>query len=418
MDIKKTKLDNGLEIILINNKFNKSFSFQVWVKTGSRNEEYGKTGLSHMLEHMMFKGSKNFGPQEHAQIIQANGGELNAFTSNDKTVFFDNLSSDKLEIAIKLESDRFINLSLEEKEFLSEREVVYEERRLRTENNPYGKAIEMLFALTFIAHPYHWPVIGWASDIEGWNINDLRDYYKKWFVPSNSFIVLSGNFNEKKALSFLNRYFGKWENRKSPKLRITKEPEQKGERLSVVKMDVKIPFVFVAYKLPEYGSNDFATLNIIENILSTGESSKIYKELVYKDREALSAGGGIYSFKDHGLFFAYGLQNKDKNILKLKEKLLTLIENLKNSKIKNREIEKAKNQLKADLINNTEKNFSMGTLVGESYFYTGELNYYEKLFETYSTITEDKIKEVADKYFRVENRNIVMILPAEEKTNG
>jgi zinc protease len=415
MNIKKTTLNNGLDIILINNRFSESFSFQLWVKAGSRNEKSGKTGLSHMLEHMMFKGSKNYGPQKHAQIIQANGGELNAFTSNDKTVFYDNMSTDKLEIAIKLEADRFINLSLNEKEFLPEREVVYEERRLRTDNSPYGKAIEMLFALSFIAHPYHWPVIGWSSDIENWSIDDIRDYYKKWYTPKNVFIVLSGKFDENKALNLIEKYFGKWDKGKVSELRTSKEPEQKGERISLINMDVKIPFVFASYKVPEYSSEDSPVLDIIERILSGGESSRIYKELVYKERLALSAGGGVYSFKDYGMFFTYGLQNKEKNITVLKDKLLNLIEDLKNNKIDNLEIEKAKNQLKAEIIGKTEKNFSMGMLVGESYFYTGELEYYKKLLEKYSMITESEIKDVLGKYFSKDKRNIVMILPKEEK---
>ncbi len=415
MNIKKTTLENGLDIILIKNRFSESFSFQLWVKAGSRNEETSKTGLSHMLEHMMFKGSKNFGPQKHAQIIQANGGELNAFTSNDKTVFYDNMSSDKLETAVKLEADRFINLSLDEKEFLPEREVVYEERRLRTDNSPYGKAIEMLFALSFIAHPYHWPVIGWSSDIENWSIEDIRDYYKKWYNPQNVFIVLSGNYNDTEAIPLIKKYFGRWRKQDVPKLRISKEPEQEGERLSTINMDVKIPFVFASYIIPEYSSEDSPVFDIIEKILSGGESSRIYKELVYNERLALSAGGGVYSFKDYGLFFTYGLQNKEKNIMILKDKLLNLIENLKNSKIDSIEIEKAKNQLKAEIVEKTEKNFSMGMLVGDSYFYTGELEYYKKLLDRYSMIKESEIKDVLSRYFSRDKRNIVMILAKGDK---
>lgn len=415
MKLEKFTLDNGLEVFLLNRRYSPGVSIQIWVKAGSRNERPGITGISHMLEHMMFKGSKKYGPQEHAQIIQANGGELNAFTSNDKTVYYENLPPSKLLLGLDLESDRFLRLALDEKEFQTERQVVYEERRMRTDNSPYGKATEMLFALTFIAHPYHWPVIGWESDIISWTIEDLKNYYKTFYSPSNTFILISGKFDKEKAKIWVEKKFGKWKRVKIPELRIPKEPEQIGERVTEIKMEVELPFVFAAYRVPPYNSKESVIFEIIEKILSGGESSKIYRKLVYEKQLALSAGGGLYSFLDYGMFFTYGLLNKGKDFNSMKKLLFDEIEGFYQDKITEEEFEKARNQLKADLVKATEKNFSHAMLVGESYFYTGDPEYYKKKKRIYEQLDIKEIKETAEKYLKEIRRNSVIILPKGAK---
>jgi len=411
LDIKKYKLDNGLEIIFVNNKYTPAVSFQVWVKTGSRNEKQGITGISHMLEHMMFKGSKNFGPQQHAQIIQAIGGNFNAFTSNDKTVYFENVSFENLDLVVELESDRFIKLSLDKNQFIPERQVVYEERRMRTDNDPEGRAIETLFSTTFTAHPYHNPVIGWASDIEKWGIEDIKKFYKTWYSPNNCFIVVSGNFNTSKTKKTIEEKFSRWKPAKLPDLRIPKEPEQKGERRSKLKMDVKIPSLFNAYKIPKYLHPDTPVLEIIEKILLDGKSSRMYKKLFYEEQLVSDIGGGSYSFIDTGLFFSYFVLNKNKNMEKAQKHFFNIIENFYKSNIEKNEIIKAKNKLKADITEDIEKSFTIGRAVGESYYYTGDEKYYIKLLDKYKKINKKDIQTVAERYFNEDKRNIVELLP-------
>lgn len=407
--VEKFTLSNGLEVLLVPNPYSTVMSFQVWVKTGSRNERPGITGITHMLEHMMFKGSRKYGPQEHAKIIQEHGGELNAFTSYDRTVFFDNLSPKYLELAADLESDRFKYLKLDEKEFLPERKVVLEERLVSTENSPYGKAMEELFALAFYAHPYHWPVIGWRSDIENYTIEKVRAYFKSHYNPSNVFIVISGNFNVNEAKKIVEKYFGDWE--AGPKIEqvITKEPEQKGERRTVIEMDVRVPFIFAGYHIPEYKHEDIPVLEVIEKILSGGESARIYRELVYKKKLALYAGGGTFALHDPGLFFAYALANMGVDITKVEEELFKVIENL--DQVTDEEVEKARNQLRADLIKGLERAFFVGLQVGESYHNTGDPLYFLKKLERYKKITKEDVIKVAKKYFKKTNRTVVVIIP-------
>ncbi len=409
LKVEKFKLSNGLEVLLVPNPYSTVMSFQVWVKTGSRNERPGITGITHMLEHMMFKGSRKYGPQEHAKIVQEHGGELNAFTNFDRTVFFDNLSPRYLELAADLESDRFKYLKLDEKEFLSERNVVLEERLMRTENSPYGKALEELFALAYYAHPYHWPVIGWRSDIEHYTIEKVREYFKTHYNPSNVFIVISGNINVDEAKKVVEKYFGDW--KAGPKIEevVTKEPPQEGERRTTIEMNVRVPFIFAAYHIPEYKHPDIPVLEVIEKILSGGESSRIYRELVYNKKLALYAGGGTFALHDPGIFFVYALANFGADISKVEQELFKVVENLEN--VSEEEVEKARNQLRADFIKGMERAYFVGLQVGESYHNTGDPLFFVKKLERYSKITKKDVVEVAKKYFKKTNRTVVVIVP-------
>ena len=187
-------LDNGMKVILLENHKAPVATFQVWYRVGSRNEQWGKTGLSHMLEHMMFKGTEKVGPEEFSRIIQENGGNDNAFTSTDYTAYFENISADRVQVPISLESDRMQNLVLREKDFDTERMVVMEERRMRTDDDPQAYLGEQLNATAFQISPYHWPIIGWMEDIKRFTLEDVKDYRHKYYNPSNSFIVVVGDF--------------------------------------------------------------------------------------------------------------------------------------------------------------------------------------------------------------------------------
>ena len=196
----ETVLSNGLKVILLENHKAPLVTFQVWYRVGSRNEAWEKTGLSHMLEHMMFKGTEKIGPEEFSRIIQENGGNNNAFTSSDYTAYFETLSSDRVQVAIDLESDRMQNLLLREEDFRTERMVVMEERRLRTEDNPISSLHEQLEAAAFQIQPYHWPIIGWMEDLGRLTLEDLKAYYKTYYNPVNAFLVVVGDFKKEELL--------------------------------------------------------------------------------------------------------------------------------------------------------------------------------------------------------------------------
>jgi len=203
-------LPNGLKVILLENHKAPLVTIQVWYRVGSRNEEWGKTGLSHMLEHMMFKGTKRIGPEDFSRIVQENGGNDNAFTTRDFTAYFENLSSDRIQISIDLESDRMQNLLLREEDFRTERMVVMEERRLRTEDNPQANLLEQLEATAFQIHPYHWPTVGWMEDIARFTLEDLKAYYRTYYNPVNAFLVVVGDFKKEELLPKIEKAFGSY----------------------------------------------------------------------------------------------------------------------------------------------------------------------------------------------------------------
>ncbi len=406
---RKVKLSNGIPVLLLKNSNSTVLSFQVWVKTGSKNEKPGITGISHMLEHMMFKGSKKYGAEEHARIVESLGGECNAFTDFDETVYYENIAPEHLKTVVYLEEDRFKNLMLSKNEFLKEKKVVLEERLYRTENSPMGRAVEELFSLTFYAHPYHWPVIGWRSDIENYTVEKVKRYFKERYAPENIFIVLSGRFNEDEAVEILSNTFGNWRRDFNSNDISIDEPEQEGKRISEIKMRVNVPFIAGAYKIPSYSHEDIAALSVYERIVSGGDSSRLMRELVFKKGISLYTGGGVYALKDSGIFYFIAMVNEGSDPLILEEEASKIIESA--YEIKDEELFKAKNQLKAETISVFERAQTLGLEVGKNYYYTGDPFYFKKLLKKYDEITKEDIIEVAKKYLREDKRTVVRILP-------
>src|SRR5881409_2576506 len=243
-EVRESVLTNGLKVLLIEVPKAPVVTVQVWYKVGSRNEVMGRAGLSHMLEHMMFKGTPKYGKGVFSKIIEKNGGNDNAFTSQDYTAYFENLAADKLELALEMEADRMKGLLLDEKEFKLEREVVKEERRLRVEDVPMAYLVEQMNAQAFMVHPYHWPIIGWFSDLDAMTREDLKVYYEKYYVPNNATLVIVGDVKPETALPLIKTYFEGIDNGSLPPPASIVEPEQKGERRIVVKRDAQLPFIY------------------------------------------------------------------------------------------------------------------------------------------------------------------------------
>ncbi len=380
-------------------------SFQIWVRAGSKFERPGMTGISHMLEHMMFKGSQNYGPQEHAKRVQELGGEFNAFTSHDKTVYFENVAPQYLEEIIKMEADRFLRPSFDPQEFLREKEVVMEERKLRTDNSPYGKAEEELFALAFQAHPYHWPIIGWASDIENFSREGLLEYFRLRYTPANSFFVLCGQIPDG-ALRLLEKYFKGWEGEKPQDPPLPSEPEQKGNRRSEMIMDVKLPFVFIGFVTPGYCHQDFVLLSLIDRVLTEGESSRLWQSLVHGKGLATKAGGGIYPMGDYSLFFFYGVSREKENIEALEQ---ALVEEITNYRLSPSEVKKARNQVLAETVSSLERAYYTGLSAGEGLLNCENPETFLQQLEKIRRARVEEVLEVWKKYLREGRRNTVLI---------
>lgn len=412
LDIKEHRLENGLRLLMHQDHSSPIISFQVWYNVGSINERPGITGISHLFEHMMFKGSKNVEPEEHSRIIQRNGGTDNAFTTEDMTAYFENLPSSQIELAVKLEADRMDHLRLTAETLASERQVVKEERRMRVDNSLFGKLNEGLYSATFLAHPYRWPVIGWMSDIDAITLDDCKSFYSTHYAPNNASVIILGDIDFDETISLVEKYFGHIPSAVRPDEMIPVEEPQSQERHKDLYVDTQFPWLAVAYHIPEAAHDDIPVLELIENILTEGRSSRLYRKIIYEDQSALSVFASVDKYKDPGLFVITVRSIKQGHT---PEEVASVIneslEQLKTEKVTERELEKARNQMETSLIFGLQTNFVRGIRLGFSLTRTGDPLGFVKDLEKYRHTTAGEIQKVARKYFTPENRTIVRLLP-------
>jgi zinc protease len=407
----ETILPNGLKVLLLENHKAPLITFQVWYRVGSRNEEWGKTGLSHMLEHMMFKGTEKVGPEEFSRIIQENGGNDNAFTSRDYTAYFENLSADRAQIAIDLESDRMKNLILREEAFRTERMVVMEERRLRTEDDPQAYLQEQLGATAFQIQPYHWPIIGWMEDISRFTLEDLKSYYHTYYNPTNAFLVVVGDFKKEDLLSSIEKTFGLYPKGTMPNQEKDKDPPQDGERRIFVKKEAQLPSIVMGYHVPNLREPDSYVLEVISVILSGGKSSRLYQSLVREKRLVLSADAdhSLLS-RDPSLFYLSADLLPGKEVADVEKALDQEMERLHSERVGEQELEKAKNQLEASFIFSQDSIFYQAMLLAQQ-----EISLDWRTIDDYlpsiRKVSAEDIQRVAKRYLIPDNRTVGILIP-------
>ncbi|MBI5494630.1 MAG: insulinase family protein [Deltaproteobacteria bacterium] len=404
-------LPNGLTVITVEDHAAPVVSFQVWVRTGSKNERPGITGVSHLFEHMMFKGSRKYGPEEHARIVQGNGGVPNAFTTRDFTAYYDDFPSDRLELAVQLEAERFQNLSITEENLKSEREVVKEERRLRTDNTPTGKAVEELLATVYKAHPYSWPVVGWMSDLDALTLADCREYFRAHYAPNNAVIVVAGDTTPAEVMKLVRRHFGRWR-RQPPAAPVpTRDPEQKGERRVTLRMPAQAPLILGGWHVPAAAHADLAVLEVISNLLSNGKSSRLYQRLVHTDQTATAAAGGVFRLEHPGVFYAYAMVKPGEDPKKVEDAYLAEVEKLKTEPIADTELQKVRNQLESGHVFGLKRVHALGQEVAEAYLLEGSVDAFKTRLARWRAVTPADIQRVARTYFTVDNRTLITVLP-------
>jgi zinc protease len=409
--VSETVLPNGLKIILLENHKAPVVTFQVWYRVGSRNEEWGRTGLSHMLEHMMFKGTKNIGPEEFSKIIQEHGGNDNAFTASDFTAYFETLSADQVGIALELEADRMRNLVLREQDFRTERMVVMEERRLRTEDNPTAYLMEQLEATAFQTSPYHWPTIGWMEDLAHLTLDDTKKHYQTYYNPANAFIVAVGDFKAKEFLLEIERAFGSIPKGERPNQARDVDPPQAGERRIVIKKEAQLPFVAMAYHVPNLREPDSYVLEVISALLSDGKSSRFYQDLVRDQRLVLNADAdhSLLS-RDASLFTLSAAVLPGKEAAEVEKALDREIERLQSEPVTDRELEKVKNQLEAEFIMGQDSLFNQAMLLARYEIALGWRNIDDYL-PSIRKVSPGDIRRVADRYLIPNNRTVGILVP-------
>jgi zinc protease len=407
-----TTLENGLTVLTLVDHTTPVVSFQMWVRVGSR-DETRYTGLAHLFEHMMFKGSDNVPPEVHAKLVQARGGRLNAFTSRDFTVYFEDVPPESLPLVIDLEAERLAHLDISERTLASEREVVLEERRMRTEDSPEGQAYETLLASAFVAHPYRWPVIGWRSDVEKATVAAAREFFDTYYAPNNIVISIVGDFDADATLEHVDRAFGKLAPAEVPRSP-TAEPEQNGERRTTVYFDVRSPLLAAAWHAPPTGHADGPALDVLSVILSDGRSSRLYQNLVYAGQVALFAQGAYWELVDSGLFFAIAGVRPDADIADVERRFMAEIAKVRSQPVAPAELEKAKRQLEVSLVEGLRTSHALGSRIARDFATFGRIRPLSELLAEIQNVTAADVQRVAEQYLRDEKRSVVHVIRKPE----
>jgi len=409
--VQETTLPNGLKVLLLEEHKAPVAVFQIWYRVGSRNEQLGKTGLSHLLEHLMFKGTPTVGPEEYSKIIQRNGGNDNAFTAEDATTYFATLASDRLSVVIDLEADRMQNLTFDDAQFTPEHKVVMEERRLRTDNNPVAALFELINSTAYEAHPYGWPVIGFMNDLRQATREDALAYYKTYYVPKNAFIVCVGDFSSADLLDKLTKAFSAVPAGEVPPRVRAIEPLQHGERRAVLRREAQLPFVAIAYHVPTLSDKDAAALEVLSAVLSGGESARMHQHLVYEKRLARDVGASYdLTMIDPSLFMLYAQPLPGKSAAQLERELIAEVANLQRAPVTEHELMKAKNGLEARFVFAQDSLFYQGLLLGQ-YESSASWRDLDTYLPKVRAVTTDDVRRVAGLYFAAANRTVGTLDP-------
>ncbi|MBI3357755.1 MAG: insulinase family protein [Nitrospirae bacterium] len=409
-------LSNGMKVLLVEVPKAPVATVQVWYKVGSRNEVMGRAGLSHMLEHMMFKGTAKYPKGSFSRIVRKNGGIDNAFTSQDFTAYFENLAADRVELALELEADRMQGLILDNSEFQTEREVVKEERRLRNEDDPQGALVEALFAQAFLSHPYHWPVIGWFADLDAMSLDDLQRHYDTFYSPNNATLIVVGDIKADTLLPTIKHLFEPIPKGPSPKQALSAEPEQRGERRFLLKREAQVPFVMMGFRVPNYSSEDSYALDILESILRHGKSSRLYQSLVYDQKNSLAVGAEYSLMQtDSSLFYFYSLVSPGAKVEAVEESLQREITRLQNEPPSELELQRAKNQVEASRVFEQDSNFRYAMLLGQSESIGAGWRRVDQFLERIRAVTTKDIQRVAKQYLTQDNRTVGILIPLPSK---
>lgn len=414
-DVKTFTLANGMKFLVLEDKSIPNANMYLFWKVGSRNEVHGITGLSHFFEHMMFNGSKNFGPKEFDRFMEANGGSNNAYTTENVTVYTDWFQKDALEPIFKLESDRIASLSIDPKMVESERGVVLSERSTGLENSNYRLIGELVQSVAFQEHPYMFPVIGFESDIKSWTQEDLENYFKTYYSPNNATVVVVGDVTLEQVKKMADQYMAPIPARGLPPKIRTVEPPQNGERRVTAYKDIAAPNILMAYHIPETKNEDFYALDLLSSLLTSGNSSRLTKSLVMDSTLAMNVSSVTDQSFDPSLFLIYAIANSNVSAPDLEKAINNQIDMVIKDGVKDEELQKVKNQKLMEFYRTLETINGKANSLGSYDVFFGD---YKKMFEApelYKKVTVEDIKRVAAKYLTDRNRTVGYLLPEKSK---
>ncbi len=416
-DIQEYKLANGLKIVVQEDHRSPVVVTQVWYRAGSLDEYNGTTGVAHVLEHMMFKGTKKVPAGQFSRLIASAGGRENAFTANDHTVYFQQLEKSRLELALRLEADRMANLLLTDKDYAKEIRVVMEERRWRTEDKPQALVYEQFQAAAYQAHPYGRPVIGWMNDLEQMTVADARDWYRRWYEPNNATLVVVGDVSPKVVLQLATKYFGPLKSHPLPVRKAQIEPLQHGERRVTVQAQAKLPYVLLGYHVPvlydpEREWEPYA-LEILSGVLDGNASARLNQNLVRRDRIAIDVSTGYEMVQRGGttMFQLDGTPSEGVPVADLENAILGEIEQLKENGVTADELLRVKAQVIAADVYQRDSMFYQAMKIGN--LETAGLSW--RLLKDYparlQAVTAEQVQAVARKYLTTDNLTVATLDP-------
>jgi zinc protease len=411
-DVKVHKLENGLKILLVEDHNIPNVALYTYFHVGARNERPGLTGVSHFIEHMMFNGTQKFGPGEFDRKMEFAGGSNNASTGSDMTGYTDWFPAAALETMIEMEADRIQGLIFDPKVFESERGVIASERRMGVENNNDSILSENVQATAIMAHPYHWGVIGWMSDILGWRRNEVMAYYRTYYSPNNAVLVAVGDFESAKALELIQKYFGGIPAGTPPPAVLTVEPPQMGPKTVLVRKEAQAPSFEMVFHGPNCTSPDYYPLSILGLTLFSGESSRLYRRLVREEQLAIYARGGVYETIDPELFTISVKPRPGADLNRLEAVIEEELAKIKTNGITDQEYQKALNMVRNQFYSGLQ------TISGKAgQLARAEILYgtFESLFtqmDRYSAVKREQIPEIAKKYFTESNKTVGKLIPA------
>lgn len=404
-------LDNGLHVILHQDNTTPIVAVSVMYHVGSKNEDPQRTGFAHFFEHLMFEGSEYIGRGEYMKIIQNSGGTLNANTSFDRTYYYQVLPSNQLDLGLWMESERMLHAKVDSIGVETQRSVVKEERKQRYDNQPYGSLFEEIFKHAYKVHPYRWMPIGSAQYIDQAKIQEFVDFYKKYYVPNNATLSIAGDIDIDKTKDLVTKFFNDIPGGEKITQPDITEPQMTAEVRDTIYDNIQLPLVALAYHIPAQGTEDYYALNLLTSLLSAGQSSRLYKELVDKQQKAVYAGSSPIALEDPGLFFAYGISNVGVSVDELEKSMQAELEKVKNELISEKEFQKLKNQVETAFVNGNSTVAGIAESLANYYIYFGDADLINTEIERYMKVTREDIKRVANEYLKDNNRVVLYYLP-------
>ncbi|MCW3785538.1 M16 family metallopeptidase [Plebeiibacterium sediminum] len=411
-------LDNGLHVILHQDNSTPIVNVSVMYNVGSKNENPNLTGFAHFFEHLMFEGSDNIPRHEYSNYVEKAGGTLNANTSFDRTYYYEVLPSNQLELGLWLESERMLHAKVDSIGIATQKKVVIEEKKERTENTPYGDILELTFDRVYKEHPYRTAILGNPDHIRSAKDQDFVDFYNTFYVPNNACLVIAGDIDKAKAKEMVTKYFSDIPRgiKEITRPNIVEKP-QLSEIRDTVYRNVQLPMILQAYKIPALGDDDYYAVDLLNNVLAKGQSSRLYKQLVDSQQKAIQVSSFSLGLQQPGVTLAFAIPNAGVDNGEVEKAMYAEVEKLQNELISEREFQKLKNQVENDMVNGSRRLATVAENLATDYTYFNDASAVNKELDKYLAVTREDIQRVAKKYYTKENRVVLYYLPNSQKAN-